>query len=43
MAQQRLSHLSVLSIENERMRGLGINMLVDNFAQKNGRRSQKFK
>jgi hypothetical protein len=38
MAQQRLSDLSVSSIENERMRSLDINMLVDKFARKNIRR-----
>lgn len=43
MAQQRLSDLSVLSIENEKIRSLDINMLVDKFAEKNARRSQKFK
>jgi len=34
MAQQRLSDLSVLSIENEKIRSLDINMLVDKFAEK---------
>ncbi|XP_050066091.1 zinc finger MYM-type protein 1-like [Aphis gossypii] len=43
MAQQRLSDLSVLRIENEKIRSLDINMLVDKFAEKNARRSQKFK
>lgn len=43
MAQQRLSDLSVLSIENEKIRSLDINMLVDKFAEKNARRSQRFK
>lgn len=40
MAQQRVSDLSVLSIENERMCGLDdldINMLIDKFAKKNAR------
>jgi hypothetical protein len=40
MASQRLSDLSVLSIENERIRSLDINILVDKFTHKNSRRSQ---
>ena len=43
MTQQRLSNLSVLSIENEIMRSLDIDMLIDKLVQKNARRSQKFK
>ncbi|KAL4113623.1 hypothetical protein QTP88_017216 [Uroleucon formosanum] len=43
MGQQRLSDLSVLSIKNEKIRSLDINMLVDKFTEKNARRSQKFK
>jgi len=43
MTHQRLSDLSVLSIENEKIRSLDINMLVDKFTEKNARRSQKFK
>jgi hypothetical protein len=38
-----LSNLNVLSIENEIMFSLDINMLVDKFAQKNARRSHKCK
>jgi len=34
MEQHRLSDLCVLNIENEKMRSLGINMLVDKFDQK---------
>jgi hypothetical protein len=43
MAQQRLSDLSVLSIENKKIRSLDINMIVNQFAEKNARRSHKFK
>lgn len=41
--QAHLSDLSVLSIENERIRSLDINMLVEKFVEKNARRSQKLK
>jgi hypothetical protein len=43
MAQKSLLDLRVLSIENERMRILDTNMLIDKFTQKYARRSQKFK
>jgi hypothetical protein len=42
MAQQRLSDLSVSSIENEGMCSLDINRIVDKFAQKNARRLWRF-
>jgi len=43
MTQQRLSDLSVLSIENQKICNLDKNMLDDKFAEKNARRSQRFK
>lgn len=42
MAQAHLSDLNVLSIENEKIRNLDISTLVEIFAEKNARRSQKF-
>ncbi|VVC29839.1 Hypothetical protein CINCED_3A021217 [Cinara cedri] len=41
MAQARLTNLNLQSIENERIRSLNINTLVEKFATKNAR-SQKF-
>ena len=38
MSQERLSGLSILSIENERARGLNISTIVKTFAEKNARR-----
>lgn len=43
MVHSHLSDLSVLSIENYRIRSLDLNTLVEKFAQKNAIRSQRFK
>ena len=42
MSQERLSGLSILSIENERARGLNISTIVKTFAEKNARRRDRF-
>ena len=42
MAQQRLSGLAILSIENVRARRLDKEYIVKEFAQKNSRRQNRF-
>ena len=42
MSQEILSGLSILSIENERARGLNISTIVKTFAEKNARRRDRF-
>ena len=42
MSQDRLSGLSILSIENERARNLDLSEIVKQFAEKNARRRIRF-
>ena len=42
MCQDRLSGLSILSIENERARDIDLKRIVKQFAEKNVRRKQRF-
>ena len=42
MRQDRLDELAIISIENEEARALDLDNLIDAFAEKNARRSNRF-
>ena len=42
MSQERLDELAVIAIKNEEAKGLELDKLIDEFAQKNARRRENF-